>query len=264
MTVSIACVDSFTDRPFAGNPAAVCLLDEPRDAEWMQQMAAEMNLAETAFVVREPGGFGLRWFTPAVEVDLCGHATLAAAHILWSDGIVPVAEAMEFRTRSGVLGASRRDGLIELDFPSEPAVEMAVPAGLAEALGASLQWAGRNRMDYIVELSGGERDLRAIVPDLAAIAKLDARGLIVTCHGGGTAYDFLSRFFAPQSGIDEDPVTGSAHCCLGPFWASRLKRTSLVGFQASSRGGEVRVTVDGSRVKLAGRAITVYSGTLRV
>jgi len=264
MTVTIACVDSFTDRPFAGNPAAVCLLDGPRDAGWMQQMAAEMNLAETAFVVREQGGFGLRWFTPAVEVDLCGHATLAAAHTLWSDGVVPEGEPLEFHTRSGSLGALQCDGLIELDFPAEPAVEVAMPAGLAEALGASLRWAGRNRMDYIVELSGGERELRGIVPDLAAIAKLEARGLIVTCHGDGTAYDFLSRFFAPQVGIDEDPVTGSAHCCLGPFWASRLNRTDLVGFQASSRGGEVRVTVNGARVTLGGRAVTVYSGTLRV
>ena len=264
MTISIACVDSFTDRAFAGNPAAVCLLDEPRDAAWMQQMAAEMNLAETAFVVREPGGFGLRWFTPAVEVDLCGHATLAAAHVLWGDGVVPDGEPMAFRTRSGVLGAARRDGMIELDFPAEPAVEVAAPAGLAEALGLPVLWSGRNRMDYIVEVSGGERELRGMVPDLGAIGKLEARGLIVTCIGTGTKYDFLSRFFAPQSGINEDPVTGSAHCCLGPFWAARLNRTNLVGFQASPRGGEVRVNVNGARVTLGGQAVTVYTGTLRV
>jgi predicted PhzF superfamily epimerase YddE/YHI9 len=263
MSVSIACVDAFTDRAFAGNPAAVCLLDGPRDAVWMQQLAAEMNLAETAFVLREPGGFGLRWFTPAVEVDLCGHATLASAHTLWTDGIVPEGDAIEFRTRSGILGASWRDGMIELDFPSEPAAEAAAPPWLAEALGTVILWAGRNRMDVIVEVAG-ERELRGMTPDLAAIGKLDARGLIVTCHGGGTAYDFLSRFFAPQSGIDEDPVTGSAHCCLAPFWAARLKRTSLVGFQASPRGGEVRVTVNGPRVILGGRAVTIYSGTLRV
>jgi PhzF family phenazine biosynthesis protein len=263
MSVSIACVDAFTDRAFAGNPAAVCLLDGPREAAWMQQMAAEMNLAETAFVLRESGGFGLRWFTPAVEVDLCGHATLATAHVLWSDGIVAAGDAIEFRTRSGRLGASQRDGLIELDFPSEAAAEVATPAGLAAALGTDILWAGRNRMDVIVEVAG-ERELRGLTPDLAAIGKLEARGLIVTCKGDGTAYDFLSRFFAPQSGINEDPVTGSAHCCLAPFWAARLKRTSLVGFQASSRGGEVRVTVNGPRVILGGRAVTVYSGTLRV
>lgn len=263
MSVSIACVDAFTDRAFAGNPAAICVLDGPRGASWMQQLAAEMNLAETAFVMREPGGFGLRWFTPAVEVDLCGHATLAAAHVLWSDGIVPEGDVIEFHTRSGTLGASRRDGMIELDFPAEPAVEVAAPAGLPEALGTELLWTGRNRMDYIAEVTA-ERELRGIVPDLAAVGALDARGLIVTCQGSGTPYDFLSRFFAPQSGVAEDPVTGSAHCCLGPFWAARLNRTILVGFQASSRGGEVRVSVNGPRVALAGRAVTVWSGTLRL
>jgi predicted PhzF superfamily epimerase YddE/YHI9 len=215
-------------------------------------------------VVREPGGFGLRWFTPAVEVDLCGHATLASAHFLWSTGVVLDAEAIEFRTRSGALGASRRDGMIELDFPAEPAVEAAVPAGLSAALGTQVLWSGRNRMDYIVEVGGGERELRHLVPDLAAIGKLDARGLMVTCDGRGTRYDFLSRFFAPQSGINEDPVTGSAHCCLGPFWASRLNRANLVGFQASPSGGEVRVTVNGPRVMLGGRAVTVYNGALHV
>jgi PhzF family phenazine biosynthesis protein len=263
MAVSIACVDAFTDRPFAGNPAAVCLLDGPRDPEWMQQIAFEMNLAETAFVVPAASGFGLRWFTPAVEIDLCGHATLASAHTLWTDGVVPKTDAIAFHTRSGILGASLRGEMIELDFPSEPATEAPAPAGLQEALGVPLLWTGRNRMDYIVEIPG-ERELRGIVPNLGEIAKLDARGLIVTCRAEGTTFDFLSRFFAPQSGIAEDPVTGSAHCCLGPFWAGRLNRRQLVGFQASPRGGSVRVTVNGARVTLGGQAVTVYSGTLRV
>lgn len=263
MAVSIACVDAFTDRPFAGNPAAVCLLDGPRDAEWMQRVAFEMNLAETAFVTPAASGFGLRWFTPTVEIDLCGHATLASAHTLWTDGIVPTRDAIAFHTRSGILGASRRDQIIELDFPSEPAPEAPAPAGLQEALGVPLLWTGRNRMDYLVEIAG-ERELRAIVPNLEEIGKLDARGLIVTCRGNGTGYDFLSRFFAPQSGIAEDPVTGSAHCCLGPFWAGRLNRRELTGFQASPRGGSVRVTVNGARVTLGGEAVTVYSGTLHV
>jgi PhzF family phenazine biosynthesis protein len=263
MGVSIACVDAFTDRPFAGNPAAVCLLDGPRDPEWMQQIAFEMNLAETAFVVPAASGFGLRWFTPAVEIDLCGHATLASAHTLWTDGVVPKTDAIAFHTRSGILGASLRGEMIELDFPSEPAIEVPAPAGLQEALGVPLLWTGRNRMDYIVEIPG-ERELRGIVPNLGEIAKLDARGLIVTCRAEGTRYDFLSRFFAPQSGIAEDPVTGSAHCCLGPFWADRLNRRELTGFQASPRGGSVRVTVNGARVTLGGQAVTVYSGTLRV
>ena len=261
MAVSIACVDAFTDRPFAGNPAAVCLLDGPKDAEWMQRFAFEMNLAETAFVVAAPDGFGLRWFTPSVEIDLCGHATLASAHTLWTDGIVPMSRAIAFHTRSGILGATRRGEMIELDFPSEAATEAPTPAGLQQALGVPLLWTGRNRMDYIVEVPG-EAELRGIVPNLAEIAKIDARGLIVTCRGTGTGYDFLSRFFAPQSGIDEDPVTGSAHCCLGPFWADRLQRRELVGFQASSRGGLVRVTVNGARVTLGGQAVTIYGGTL--
>ena len=263
MAVSIACVDAFTDRAFAGNPAAVCVLDGPRDADWMQQVAFEMNLAETAFLTPASSGFALRWFTPKVEVDLCGHATLASAHTLWTDGIVPTTDAIAFHTRSGILGASRRGDMVELDFPSEPAAEVPTPAGLQEALGVPLLWTGRNRMDYIVEIAG-ERELRGLAPNLGEIAKLDARGLIVTCRGDGTAYDFLSRFFAPQSGIAEDPVTGSAHCCLGPFWADRLNRKELVGFQASPRGGSVRVTVNGARVTLGGQAVTVYSGTLRV
>lgn len=263
MAISIACVDAFTDRPFAGNPAAVCLLDGPRDAEWMQRVAFEMNLAETAFVTPAASGFGLRWFTPTVEIDLCGHATLASAHTLWTDGVVPKSDPIAFHTRSGVLGASRREEIIELDFPAEPATEAPTPAGLQEALGVPLRWSGRNRMDYIVEIASG-RELRGLVPNLDAIRKLDARGLIVTCGGAGTQYDFLSRFFAPQSGIDEDPVTGSAHCCLGPFWAERLNRRDLEGFQASPRGGAVRVAVNGTRVTLGGQAVTVYSGTLRV
>lgn len=263
MAVSISCVDAFTERPFAGNPAAVCLLDHPRDEAWMQHVAAEVNLAETAFVVREDGGFGLRWFTPVVEVDLCGHATLASAHSLWSTGVVPAAEPIQFRTRSGVLGAARINGAIELDFPSEPATPVAVPMDLAAALGAPLHWTGRNRMDYLVEVDNA-RTLRALTPDMNVVSQLETRGVIVTCSGEGTEYDFLSRFFAPRAGIPEDPVTGSAHCCLAPYWAERLNRRELVGYQASPRGGVVRVRAGGNRVQLAGHAVTVYSGTLLV
>ena len=260
MGISIACVDAFTERAFAGNPAAVCVMDGPKDAVWMQQVAAEMNLAETAFVVAEPGGFGLRWFTPTIEMDLCGHATLAAAHTLWTDRVVPESESIQFSSRSGVLRASRRGSLIELDFPSEPATQAPEPPGLREAVGVPLLWLGRNRMDYIVEIAEAQQ-LRSLAPDLEAIEQLDARGLIVTCKGDGTEYDFLSRFFAPQAGIPEDPVTGSAHCCLAPFWAARLKRQELVGFQASPRGGVVRVRMGDSRVYLGGHAVTVYRGT---
>ena len=261
MPVSIACVDAFTDRPFAGNPAAICLLDGPRDAAWMQQVAAEMNLAETAFVTPAGDGFGLRWFTPLVEVDLCGHATLGTAHFLWTTGVVQGSGPIAFNTRSGVLRAARRDDAVELDFPSEAATEEDTPAALAAALGVPLLWTGSNRMDYLVEVES-EQVLRALAPDLAAIARMDRRGVIVTCAGRGTPYDFLSRFFAPGAGIPEDPVTGSAHCALAPFWAARLGRRELVGFQASPRGGIVRVTLAGDRVLLGGQAVTVYTGTL--
>jgi PhzF family phenazine biosynthesis protein len=263
MPVSISCVDAFADRPFSGNPAAVCLLDSPKDESWMQQVAAEMNLAETAFVTRGAAGFDLRWFTPKVEVDLCGHATLAAAHALWAGGQAPRGSAIEFHTRSGILRARRRGDLIELDFPSEPATEGNTPAGLGEALGARILWAGRNRMDYLVEVES-EQVLRALDPDIQAIARLGMRGVIVTCQGGATPYDFLSRFFAPAAGIAEDPVTGSAHCALAPFWSARLQRDSMAGYQASARGGVVRVTLRGDRVLLAGRAVTIYEGALLV
>ena len=229
----------------------------------MQQLAAEMNLAETAFVVREADGFGLRWFTPMLEVDLCGHATLASAHVLWTTSVVPDGEAIRFRTKSGVLGAARIHGAIELDFPSEPATPATAPMDLAAVLGAPLLWTGRNRMDYIVEVDN-VATLRALSPDMDALSKLKTRGVIVTCSGEGTEYDFLSRFFAPGAGIPEDPVTGSAHCCLAPFWSERLGKREMVGYQASPRGGVVRVRASGDRVQLAGHAVTVYSGTLFV
>ena len=263
MAISIACVDAFTDRPFAGNPAAVCLLDRPADEAWMQRVAAEMNLAETAFVVRGGDGFGLRWFTPILEVDLCGHATLASAHLLWTTGVVPDAEAIQFRTKSGTLGASQRAGVIELDFPAEPAAEVPAPIDLEAALGAPVLWVGRNRMDYIAEIKDAAT-LRRLQPNMDAIAQIHTRGLIVTCSGDGTEYDFVSRFFAPRAGIAEDPVTGSAHCCLAPFWANRLGRSELVGYQASPRGGIVRVRAKGDRVRLAGHAVTIHRGELFV
>ena len=263
MPASITCVDSFTERPFAGNPAAVCLLDQPADEAWMQRVAAEMNLAETAFLERRTEGFGLRWFTPLLEVDLCGHATLASAHVLWSTGVVPEGEPIRFHTKSGVLGASGANGAIELDFPSEPATAATAPMDLAAVLGAPLLWTGRNRMDYIVEIDN-VKTLRGLTPAMHTLAQLKTRGVIVTCSGEGTEYDFVSRFFAPGAGIPEDPVTGSAHCCLAPFWSERLNKRELVGYQASPRGGVVRVRPSGDRVQLSGHAVTVYSGTLFV
>jgi PhzF family phenazine biosynthesis protein len=254
-------VDAFTDTPFAGNPAGVCLLDRPREPGWMQALAAELNLPETAFVTAHADGFGLRWFTPTVEVDLCGHATLAAAHALWQERRLPPDAAARFHTRSGVLTAARRDDWIELDFPAEPAVAAEPPAALTAALGAAPKWTGRNRFDWLVELDSAAT-VRALAPDLVRLATVPTRGVIVTAPSDDARCDFVSRFFAPRAGIPEDPVTGSAHCCLGPFWASRLGKAELAGHQASSRGGTVRVRLAGDRAVLAGLAVTVFRGEL--
>jgi PhzF family phenazine biosynthesis protein len=254
-------VDAFTDRPFAGNPAAVCPLDAPRSDAWMQDVAAEMNLAETAFLLPQDDGWNLRWFTPLLEVDLCGHATLAAAHILWETGrLAPDAQA-RFTTRSGLLTADRRGDRIELDFPAERETETEPSLTLFAALGARPRYVGKNRFDLIVELDDAAA-VRALKPDFAQIALLPVRGVIVTARADSPDYDFVSRFFAPQCGIPEDPVTGSAHCCLGPFWSARLNKTTMRGFQASPRGGSVLVGVEGERVILGGNAVTVLRGAL--
>jgi PhzF family phenazine biosynthesis protein len=261
MPMPLMHVDAFTDRPFSGNPAAVCLLDGPREPVWMQAVAAEMNLPETAFVAAQPDGFGLRWFTPTIEVDLCGHATVAAAHALWQEGRLAPEIAARFHTRSGVLTATRRGPWIELDFPAEPAVAAEPPATLTAALGVTAKWAGRNRFDWLVEVDDAAT-VRALSPDLTRLAEVPTRGVIVTAPTDDPRFDFVSRFFAPRAGIPEDPVTGSAHCCLGPFWAARLGRSELTGHQISRRGGVVRVRLVGERAVLAGLAITVFRGEL--
>lgn len=266
MGIAIYQVDAFTDRPFAGNPAAVCPLPLPAfpAAGWMQSLAAEINLAETAFLVRRGGGpeYDLRWFTPAVEVALCGHATLASAHVLWETGAVVAAEPIGFHTLSGRLGAARRGAWIELDFPAEPASALAEPPErLPDLLGAPPVWVGANRFDLVVELAD-EAAVRALAPDFRGLGALPFRGILVTARAATPGYDMVSRFFAPASGIDEDPVTGSAHCCLGPFWSGRLGKNPLVGYQASARGGVVRVEVAGDRVRLGGQAVTVFRAEL--
>ncbi len=260
MGLKISQIDAFTDRPFGGNPAAVCLLPAWRDESWLQALAAEMNLAETAFLVRRGDDFELRWFTPELEVDLCGHATLASAHYLWEHGDLQTGEEARFHTNSGVLVAKQDGGAIELEFPATPASPVDPPDGLAAALGAEPVSVGRNRFDLLVEVSN-EQELRAIEPDFRSLKKVDARGTIVTAVSDGE-YDFVSRCFAPAFGIDEDPVTGSAHCTLAPFWASRLNKTRMRGYQASKRGGEVRVRLVGDRVVLIGRAVTVFDAEL--
>jgi PhzF family phenazine biosynthesis protein len=254
-------VDAFTDEAFAGNPAAVCLLSSVRDEVWMQQVAREMNLSETAFLVRHADGFDLRWFTPGVEVDLCGHATLASAHVLWEERHLDAGQTARFHTRSGLLSASRQGGLIWLDFPATPPQPVSRCDDLERAFGAPFRFLGRTAFDYLVELES-EAEVRSVDPDMNLLAGLGSRGVIVTAPSMNGVYDFVSRFFAPGAGIPEDPVTGSAHCGLGPYWAEKLGKKELIGYQASARGGTVRVHLEGDRVQLGGHAVTVLRGEL--
>ena len=259
--VPIYQVDSFTTKPFAGNPAGVCILETAPPDEWMQQVAAEMNVAETAFVIRTGESFSLRWFTPAVEVDLCGHATLAAAHVLWETGTLKGDAIAEFDTRSGRLRAERRDR-IELDFPSEPAKSCDAPRGLLAAIGIiQPTFVGRNRMDYLIEVASRDK-VESLHPDFVALRAVDGRGVIVTARDSSGRFDFVSRFFAPAVGIDEDPVTGSAHCALAPHWSQRLGKQEMTGYQASRRGGDVGVRMEGDRVVLIGDAVTTLRGEI--
>jgi PhzF family phenazine biosynthesis protein len=257
--VRIVQVDAFTAVPFAGNPAAVCVLAAPRSDDWMRNVALEMNLSETAFLHPVSDGYNLRWFTPAIEVDLCGHATLASAHVLWEDGHIEPDAAARFHTRSGLLTCERRGDWIEMDFPAKLAETAEAPQQLSEALGAELKYVGKNQFDYLVEVAD-EATLRALTPNHHLLKQLPVRGVIVTAPG--TEYDFVSRFFAPGAGVDEDPVTGSAHTALAPFWSARLGKSEMTGFQASARGGAVKVRLQGDRVILSGQAITVLQGEL--
>ena len=227
----------------------------------MQNVAREMNLSETAFLVKKEIGYNLRWFTPAVEVDLCGHATLASAHALWEGGYTNTKQQIRFHTRSGLLTAERNDRWIEMNFPAEPETSTSAPLDLSKALGVGFKYVGNNRFDYLVEIDS-EETLRRIDPDFALLNTIPMRGVIVTSPSSSSEYDFVSRFFAPQVGVNEDPVTGSAHCCLAPYWVARLGRNELLGYQASTRGGFVRVRVDKDRVYLCGQAVTILRGNL--
>jgi PhzF family phenazine biosynthesis protein len=261
MGLTITQVDAFTNTPFAGNPAAVCVLPEERDERWMQSVAGEMNLSETAFLLRQDDGFNLRWFTPLVEVDLCGHATLASSHVLWEAGILQPEQQARFFTRSGLLTAERQGNWIELNFPATPVEATDAPSGLLQALGVSATYVGKNRFDYLIEVAS-EDILRGMHPDYARLLTLSARGVMVTSRASTAGYDFVSRFFAPAVGINEDPVTGSAHCSLAPYWSAKLDKETLMAYQASARGGIIRTRVDGDRVRLAGQAVTVLRGEL--
>ena len=256
-------IDAFTDRAFAGNPAAVCLLDRERPDEWLQQVAAEMNQAETAFLLKQEDGYRLRWLTPKVEVDLCGHATLASAHFLWQKKLLaPKAEA-RFHTRSGLLTAKKDGEWMVLDFPATPAAVTEPPPYLLDSLkspGADVLF---STTDYLVVLPAASK-VRELKPDYRLLSAVEARGVIVTAPSDLDGVDFISRFFAPQSGVDEDSVTGSAHCTLGPYWGARLGQSVMTGFQASPRGGQVRVELAGDRVRLGGKAVTVLKGKLNL
>jgi predicted PhzF superfamily epimerase YddE/YHI9 len=255
-------VDAFTNVPFRGNPAAVCVLPEPRPDEWLRQVAREMNLSDTAFLVRRDGEFDLRWLTPSVEVDLCGHATLASAHVLWEDGQLPAHVQARFHTRSGLLTADRRGQWIDLDFPVNKPVVAKPPPSLLPALGVTAPGAvTKNAFDYLVEVES-EAELRALRPDHMSLRRIPVRGVIVTARSASPAFDFVSRFFAPGSGIDEDPVTGSAHTALGPYWGAKLGKTEMTAYQASARGGVVRLRLAGNRIVLGGQAVTVMQATL--
>jgi PhzF family phenazine biosynthesis protein len=250
-------VDSFTQTPYSGNPAGVCVLENHADDSWMQNIACEMNCAETAFLVKNGGSYKLRWFSPAVEVELCGHATLAAAHILWETESVPKDKEIIFNTLSGRLTARMTNGLIWLDFPTIPAEETAPPLGLERSLGEKILWCGKNRFDYLIELTS-EEAVRQCSPDYKSLRTIPMRGCIITSRASSPAYNIVSRFFAPAIGIDEDPVTGSAHCCLAPFWHKRLDLLEFTSYQASKRGGYIHMILNDDRVMIGGSAVTIF------
>lgn len=262
MSTPIFQVDAFTDKLFAGNPAAVVILDMQADPEWMQSLAREMNLSETAFVHSQEGGFHLQWFTPQVEVDLCGHATLATAHILWQTGMVQDGETIRFFTRSGWLSASRQDDLIELDFPSTQLVPSYISEEIFKAVGARPDFMGISGEKWLFEYSD-EQIIRGLKPDFAALKQCKGRALAVTAPSNTPGIDFVSRYFAPWVGIDEDPVTGSAHCILGPYWSRKLGKNFMTAYQASARGGIVQVRLSGDRTYVGGKAVTVFTGELQ-
>lgn len=254
MPTTLLVIDSFTDKPFGGNPAAVCILDGPADETWMKGVAREMNLAETAFLHRVSNAFSLRWLTPAVEVTLCGHATLAAAFALWQEGILKPGEIARFQTLSGELVCRCEGEWITMDFPAVPCEASPAPKGLSEALDCELAYCGYNGMDYLVEVANAEV-LRGLKPNLTTLSTLPMRGLIITSRSEVAEFDFISRFFAPAVGVSEDPVTGSAHCALGPYWQPKLGKSDFTAYQASERGGVVKLSVMGDRVLLRGQAV---------
>ncbi|MET0009092.1 MAG: PhzF family phenazine biosynthesis isomerase [Candidatus Thiodiazotropha sp. 6PLUC9] len=263
MNRSVYIVDAFTCHPFQGNPAAVCILEQPADSAWMQSVATEINLSDTAFLLlREDGGWDLRWFTPKVEVTLCGHATLASAHILWHE-LGMESESLHFHSASGLLIATRQENRILLDFPIDHLSELNSDPLLVKAIGEKPQTIFRGREDLLVVFQTADQ-VRALTPDQAGLSKVDCRGVIATAPGDQSGIDFISRFFAPALGIPEDPVTGSAHCTLAPYWGERLDKSELQAYQASARGGDIGIRLNGNRVTILGQAVTTMAGALYV
>lgn len=263
MKDSLFTVDTFTNMPFSGNPAAVCILTGVKNDVWMQQVASEINLSETAFLQKRKDGFSLRWFTPIMEVDLCGHATLASAHILWETGLHQQNNPILFYTRSGALTAELRDDLIELNFPALPVKQSALPDGMLEAMGTSPIYVGKFGNKYLVEVEN-EKAVRDLHPDFSTLKKLPGRGIAVSSIASSSRYDIVSRYFAPWVGVDEDPVCGSSHCCLGPYYGRKLGKRIIMAYQASARGGEIQIRLVNDRVCIAGGAVTVFCGELHV
>ncbi|WP_199425677.1 PhzF family phenazine biosynthesis protein [Thermaerobacillus caldiproteolyticus] len=261
--MKIFLINAFTDQPFTGNPAAVCVLPGSKDAEWMQKVAKEINLPTTAFLEYTNGGFSLRWFTPTTEIPLCGHGTLASAYVLWEMGYIKAEHPVSFSTKSGILTATVKNGWIELDFPSAPDHEITAPDKLIKALGVVPKYVEKNQLDYIVEVESEDIE-KNLTPDIGSIAQLPIRGVIVTSRSSSGKFDFISRFFSPAQGIVEDAVTGSAHCCLGPYWKRRLNKDEFIAYQASARGGMIKVKMSNNHVLLSGKAVTVLKGELFV
>ena len=255
-------VDTFTNRPYSGNPAAVCIIEKPLVDELMQSIASELNLSETSFLFKENPNYNLRWFTPTTEVDLCGHATLASAHILWETGLSKKNDEIIFSTRGGELSSRKNGPLIEMDFPKLETQHTIIPEELLNQLKMNPVYIGKTRFDYLVEVNDEEL-VKNYKPKFELIKRLDSRGLIVTSSAESKDYDFVSRFFAPQVGILEDPVTGSAHCSLGPYWSEKIGKSNLTGFQASERGGYVYVNTLDNKVTLSGNAVTVFKGRIQ-
>jgi PhzF family phenazine biosynthesis protein len=256
-------VAAFTEEPFHGNPAVVCFLSEPKNDGWMQSVATEMNMPVTAFLYKNDDHYSLRWFTSTTEIPICGHGTLASAHILYDLNHISREASATFMTKSGWLTANFNAGWIEFTFPSKPDQKTIAPKKLNQALGVKPTYVGKNHFDYIVEVEG-EDVVKNLKPNIDIIAQMPVRGVIVTSVSNSNKYDFVSRFFSPAQGIDEDAVTGSAHCCLGPYWERKLNKSDFIAFQASSRGGILKIRVNGERVLLAGKAMTVLEGKLRV